>query len=208
MSFFLRLSVSKNKKIVTLCKKISRESNWKLQYIPQKPPNKGEKGIRPAVNKEALAALKSNKPNLCIRLIDAYFNFYSKNLHGHLIKAQASYSLNKNNEALHSLKKVLNKKNEKYQAEAVKLCKSIFAMEASELQQTISPKQAIEHYINELYKLNITPTYSTGINDILEKISPPGEQEAPPELREHYLNLKFNRELISFFGEKLAKRMS
>lgn len=206
LSIFLPLSTRKNKKIVSLCEEIAKESDWSLQHIPKKPPRKGEKGIRPIVNKEALSALKSNKPKLCIRLINAYLKFYSNNLHGQLIKAEASHSLHKNNEALKSLKKVLAKKNDKFQTKARDLCKSILAEEASELGKTIPPKQAVAHYFNELVKLKITPTYNTGLNDILEKISTPSEQEMPPELRKHYLNLKFNGELVHFFEKKLNKK--
>ena len=208
LSMLLPLSIRKNKKIVSLCEEIAKESNWNLQHMPKKAPSRGEKGIRPIVNKEALSALKSNKPKLCIRLINAYFRFYSNNLHGQLIKAEASHSLHKNNEALKSLKKVLAKKNNKFQAKASDLCKLIFAEEASELEKTIPPKQAIAHYFNELVKLDIAPTYSESLNSILEKFPSTGEQETLPELREHYLNLKFNRELVEFFEKKLNKRMS
>lgn len=208
LSIFLPLSIRKNKKIVSLCEEIAKESDWSLQHIPKKPPSKGEKGIRQIVNKEALSALKSNKPKLCIRLINTYFRFYSNNLHGQLIKAEASHSLHKNNKALKSVKKVLTKKNDKFQTKAFDLCKSIFAEEASELGKTIPPRQAVTHYFNELVKLEITPTYNTSLNDILEKISSPGEQETPPELRKHYLILKFNGELVRFFEKKLNKKMS
>ena len=207
LSIFLPLSIRKNKKIVSLCKEIAKESDWSLQHIPKKPPGKGEKGIRPIINKEALSALKSNKPKLCIRLINTYFRFYSNNTHGHLIKAEASHSLHKNNEALKSLKNILAQKNDKFQAEAFNLCKKIYACEASELEKTVPPKQAIEHYFNELVKIGITPTYNKGLNIILGKTSPAIEQEMHPELREHYLTLKFNRELVHFFEKKLSKRM-
>ena len=130
LSAFLRLSIGKNKKIVSLCNKIAQESNWILHHIPKKPPSKGEEGIRPKINKEALSALKSNKPKLCIRLINTYFKYYSNNLHGQLIKAEASHALHKNDEALKSLKKILAKKNNKFQDKALKLFKSIFSDES------------------------------------------------------------------------------
>ena len=79
--------------------------------MPKKSPGEGEEGIRPIINKEALSALKSNKPRLCIRLIDTYFKYYSNNLHGQLIKAEANCALRKNDEAMKSLKKILTKKN-------------------------------------------------------------------------------------------------
>ena len=204
---FLRLSIGKNKKIASLCKKIAKESNWKLQHMPKKSPGKGEEGIRPIINKEALSALKSNKPRLCIRLIDTYFKYYSNNLHGQLIKEEANCALRKNDEAMKSLKKILTKKNNKYQPKAFKLCKSIFAEEASELEKTIPPEQAFEHYFSQLVKLNIAPTYNEGLNNILEKISPTGEQEILPELREHFLTLKFNTEAIRLYEKKLNKKL-
>ena len=207
LSAFLRLSIGKNKKIASLCKKIAEESNWKLQHMPKKSPGKGEKGIRPIINKEALSALKSNKPRLCIRLIDTYFRYYSNNLHGHLIKAEASHTLHRNDEALKSLKRILAKKNNKFQDKALSLFKSIFAEEASELEleKAISPKQAIEHYFNQLVKLKIAPTYNDDLKDILEKIAPT-EEQATPELQEHSLILKFNTEIVRLFGEKLNKK--
>ena len=207
LSTFLRLSTGKNKKIASLCEKIAEESNWKLQHMSKKSPGEGEEGIRPIINKEALSALKSNKPRLCIRLIDIYFKYYSNNLHGQLIKAEASHALHRNDEALKSLKRILAKKNNKFQDKAFSLCKSIFAEEASELEleKAIPPKQAIEHYFNQLVKLKIAPTYNEGLNNILEKIAPI-EEQVTPELQEHNLILKFNTEIVRLFGEKLNKR--
>ena len=204
-----RLSIRKNKKIASLCKKIAEESNWKLQHMPKKSPGEGEKVIRPIINKEALSALKSKKPRLCIRLIDTYFRYYSNNLHGHLIKAEASHTLHRNDEAVKSLKRILTKKNNKFQDQALSLFKSIFAEEASELEleKAISPKQAIEHYFNQLVKLKITPTYNKGLNNILKKIAPT-EEQATPELQEHNLILKFNTEVVHLFEKKLNKRLS
>ena len=176
--------------------------------MPKKPPGKGEKGIRPMINKEALSALKSNKPRLCIRLIDTYFRYYSNNLHGLLIRAEASHALHKNDEALKSLKKILTEKNNKYQVKAFRLCKSIFAEQATELGNTISATKAIEHYFDQLVRLNITPTYNEGLNDILEKIAPTNEQETLPELQEHQLILKFNTEAVRLFEKKLNKKLS
>lgn len=207
LSIFLPLSIRKNKKIVSLCNEIAKDSNWNLQHIPKKPPSKGEKGIRPTVNKEALSALKSNKPKLCIRLINAYFKFYSNNLHGLLIKAEANHSLNKNNEALKSLKTILAQKDSKFKAKASSLCKTIFAKEALNLHKTSPARQAIEYYFNELVKLNITPKYNEGLNEILDKISSSDEQATPPELRQHYLILKFNTEVAFLFEKKLSKRI-
>ena len=191
-----------------LREEIAKESDWSLQHIPKKPPSKGEKGIRPIVNKEALSALKSNKPKLCIRLINTYFRFYSNNLHGQLIKAEANHSLHKNNEALKNLKKVLAKKSDKFQTKACDLCKSIFAEEASKLGKTIPPAQAIEYYFNQLVKINIAPTYDKGLNNILEKIDPVNERTIAPELQEHNLILKFNTEVVHLCEKKLNKRMS
>ena len=207
LSTFLRLSTGKNKKIASLCEKIAEESNWKLQHMSKKSPGEGEEGIRPIINKEALSALKSKKPRLCIRLIDIYFKYYSNNLHGQLIKAEASHALHRNDEALKSLKRILAIKNNKFQDKAFSLCKSIFAEEASELEleKAIPPKQAIEHYFNQLVKLKIAPTYNEGLNNILEKIAPI-EEQVTPELQEHNLILKFNTEIVRLFGEKLNKR--
>ena len=207
LSTFLRLSTGKNKKIASLCEKIAEESNWRLQHIHKKP-GKGEKGIRPIINKEALSALKSKKPRLCIRLIDTYFRYYSNNLHGQLIKAEASHVLHRNDEALKSLKRILAKKNNKFQDKAFSLFKLILAEEASELEleKAIPPKQAIEHYFNQLVKLKIAPTYNEGLKDILEKIAPT-EEEATPELQEHKLILKFNTEVARLFEKKLNKRL-
>ena len=173
----------------------------------KKSPGKGEKGIRPIINKEALSALKSKRPRLCIRLIDTYFRYYSNNLHGQLIKAEASHALHKNDEALKSLKRILAKKNNKFQDKASSLCKSIFAEEALELEleKSIPPKQAIEHYINQLLKHNIAPTYNEGLNDILEKIAPT-EEQVIPELQGHNLIIKFNTEIVGLFEEKLNKK--
>ena len=207
LSTFLRLSIGKNKKIISLCKKIAEESNWRLQHMHKKP-GKGEKGIRPIINKEALSALKSKKPRLCIRLIDTYFRYYSNNLHGQLIKAEASHVLHRNDEALKSLKRILAKKNNKFQDKAFSLFKLILAEEASELEleKAIPPKQAIEHYFNQLIKLKIAPTYNEGLKDILEKITPT-EEEATPELQEYKLILKFNTEVAHLFEKKLNKRL-
>ena len=191
-----------------LCEKIAEESNWRLQHISKKPPGKGEKGIRPIINKEALSALKAKKPRLCIRLIDTYFRYYSKNLHGQLIKAEASHALHRNDEALKSLKRILAKKNNKFQDKAFSLFKLILAEEASELEleKAIPPKQAIEHYFHQLVKFKIAPTYNAGLKDILEKIAPT-EEEATPELQEHKLMLKFNTEVAHLFEKKLNKRL-
>ena len=206
LSTVLRLSTGKNKKIASLCEKIAEESNWKLQHISKKSPGKGEKGIRPIINKEALSALKSKKPRLCIKLIDTYFRYYSNNLHGQLIKAEASHALHLNDEALKSLKRILAKKNSKFQDKAFSLFKLILAEEASELEKAIPPKQAIEYYFNQLVKLKIAPTYNEGLKDILEKIAPT-EEEATPELQEHKLILKFNTEVAHLFEKKLNKRL-
>tara|TARA_Y100001933_G_scaffold202634_1_gene204554 strand:- start:380 stop:1069 length:690 start_codon:yes stop_codon:yes gene_type:complete len=206
LSTFLRLFTGKNNKIASLCEKIAEESNWKLQHISKKSPGKGEKGIRPIINKEALSALKSKKPRLCIKLIDTYFRYYSNNLHGQLIKAEASHALHRNDEALKSLKKILAKKNNKFQDKVFSLFKLILAEEALELEKAIPPKQAIEYYFNQLVKLKIAPTYNEGLKDILEKIAPT-EEEATPELQEHKLILKFNTEVAHLFEKKLNKRL-
>ena len=206
LSTFLLLFTGKNNKIASLCEKIAEESNWKLQHISKKSPGKGEKGIRPIINKEALSALKSKKPRLCIKLIDTYFRYYSNNLHGQLIKAEASHALHRNDEALKSLKKILAKKNNKFQDKVFSLFKLILAEEASELEKAIPPKQAIEYYFNQLVKLKIAPTYNEGLKDILEKIAPT-EEEATPELQEHKLILKFNTEVAHLFEKKLNKRL-
>ena len=134
-----------------------------------------------------------------------YFKYYSNNLHGRLIRAEASRALHRNDDALKSLKKILTKKNNKFHAKAVQLCKSIFAEKASELEKTISPTQAIEYYFNHLIKLNIAPTYDKGLNKILENIGPANEQAILPELQEHNLILKFNKEVVHLFEKKLNK---
>ena len=208
LSLLPPLSSRKNEQIILLCKKIAKESNWNLQHIPQTPLGKGEKAIRPILNKEALSALKSNKPKLCVRLISTYFKFYSKNLLGHLIKAEANHYLNHNDEALKSLKAILTHKSNKFQRKASVLCKSIFAEKAAKLLEITPPKEAINYYFSELIKLNIIPTYNESLNDILEQINCTEELPESPDFRQLHLNLRFDAEVIHFLENKLSKKFS
>ena len=186
-----------------MCKDIAEESNWELQFLLEEATEKGEKWIRPTLNKEALCALQANKPKLCIRLINTYFCHYSNNLHANLIKAQANHSLQKNQEALKSLKILVAQKESKYYSKASELCKSIIAEEASKTFQSTSPDNAIQHYIVELLKLRIPPTYHVQLDGILEKVDSTIELSTYSELRRHELHLRFNTQLLHFFEEKL-----
>ena len=203
ISFLRSLTTNKSEKIISLCKDIAEESNWKLRFLPEEAPKKGEKWIRPILNKEAISALQANKPKLCIRLINAYFCHYSNNLHANLIKAQANHSLQKNQEALKSLKILAAQQESKYYSKASELCKAIIAEEASKTSQSTSPENAVKHYIVELLKLRIPPTYHIKLDEILEKIESTIELSTYPRLKRYELNLRFNTQLLHFFEEKL-----
>ena len=203
ISFLRSLTTNKSKKIISLCKDIAEDSNWELRFLLEEAPKKSEKWIRPILNKEALCALQSNKPKLCIRLINAYFCHYSNNSHANLIKAQANYSLQKNQEALKSLKILAAQQESKYYSKASELCKVIIAEEASKISQDTSPENAVKHYIVELLKLRIPPTYHVQLDGILEKVDSTIELSTYSELRRHELHLRFNTQLLHFFEEKL-----
>jgi len=205
LSYF---TTTKSDKLLSQCKEIAENSNWKLESLLKKPSEKGEQGIRPLLNKEASAAFKAKKPKLCIRLINAYFSHYSNNLQAELLKAEANYSLNKKDEALAGLKNLSSQKNSKYHNKAAALCKKIIADKATELLKNKSPEDAISFYANELLKLEITPTYNENLREILQKIESPIELSAYTELQQHELNLRFSSQLMTIFEKEANKKVS
>ena len=66
-----------------------------------------------------------------------------------------------------------------------------------------SPEQAITHYFEELYKLNINPEHNNRLDTILEKLDFSPQLFSYPELRQHELKLRFNSKLTSFLEQKL-----
>jgi len=206
-TFFSSLTASKSDRLLGQCKEIAENSNWKLESLPEKPPEKGEQGIRPLLNKEASAAFKAKKPKLCIRFINAYFSHYSNNLQAELLKAEANYSLNKKAEALAGLKNLTRQKNSKYHSKSLDLFKKIIADKATELLKNKSPEDAISFYANELLKLEITPTYNENLREILLKLESPIELSANTELQQHELNLRFSSQLISILEKKTNKKV-
>ena len=208
LSLFQSLTRSKTEKLLIKCKQIAHDSNWKLESLTKKPSEKGEKGIRPLLNKEALTALKSNRPKLCIRLINAYFSYYSSNLHAELLKAEANYSLNKKEEALKGLKIFSTQKDNKFYQKASTLCQKIIAEKANATCKNANPEEAIKFYVSELSTLNITPTYHEGLGEILSKLEPMDELSIYPELQKHELRLRFNSVLINILEKKMQQKYS
>ena len=207
-TFLSHFTTAKSDRLLSQCKEIAENSNWKLELLRQKPSEKGEQGIRPLLNKEASAAFKAKKPKLCIRLINAYFSHFSNNLQAELLKAEANYSLNKKDEALAGLKNLSSQKNSKYHNKAAALCKKIIADNATELLRDKSPEDAISFYANELLKLEITPTYNENLREILQKIESPIELSAYTELQQHELNLRFSNQLMTIFEKEANKKVS
>ena len=205
-TFLSSLKATKSDRLLSQCKEIADNSNWKLKSLLEKPPEEGEQGIRPLLNKEASAAFKANKPKLCIRLINAYFSHYSNNLQAELLKAEANYSLNKKDEALTGLKKLSSQKKSKYRNKASTLSKKIIADKATELLKNKSPEDAIVFYAKELLSLGITPTYNENLREILQQIESPIEISAYTELQQHELNLRFSNQLITILEKKANKK--
>ena len=205
-TFLSSLKATKSDRLLSQCKEIADNSNWKLESLLEKPSEEGEQGIRPLLNKEASAAFKANKPKLCIRLINAYFSHYSNNLQAELLKAEANYSLNKKDEALTGLKKLSSQKKSKYRNKASTLSKKIIADKATELLKNKSPEDAIVFYAKKLLSLGITPTYNENLREILQQIESPIEISAYTELQRHELNLRFSNQLITILEKKANKK--
>ena len=206
-TFLSSFTTTKSDRLLSQCREIAENSNWKLESLLKKPSEKGEQGIRPLFNKEASAALKAKKPKLCIRLINAYFSHYSNNLQAELLKAEANYSLNKKDEALAGLKNLISQQNSKYHNKASVLRNKIIADKATELLKNKSPEDAISFYANELLALGITPTYNENLREILEKTDSLIELSAYAELQEHELNLRFSSQLIAILEKKTNKKL-
>ena len=207
-TFLSSFTTTKSDRLLSQCKEIAENSNWKLESLLKKPSEKGEQGIRPLLNKEASAAFKAKKPKLCIRLINAYFSHYSNNLQAELLKAEANYSLNKKDEALTGLKNLSSLKNSKYHSKASTLCKKIIAEKATELLKNKSPEDAISFYVNELLALGITPTYNENLREILQKIEATIELSEYAELQHHELNLRYNSQLMTILEKEANKKYS
>ena len=203
LSLLRKLTRSKAAKLIQHCKRIAKDSNWKLKHLCKNETVKDEKTIRKLLNKEAIAALQAKKPRLSIRLVNAYFDYYSDNLHAELIKAQANDSLGKNEEALNGLKTFSNQKSSRLYPTACNLCRGIITKQAKEISLKSPPEQAITHYFEELYKLKINPEHNNRLDTILEKLDFSPQLSSYPELRQHELKLRFNSKLTSFLEQKL-----
>ena len=203
LSLFQSLTRSKTEKLLLKCKQIANDSNWKLESLTNKPSEKGEKGIRPLLNKEALAALKSGRPKLCIRLINAYFSHYSSNLHAELLKAEANYFLNKKEEALKGLNTFSTQKDNKFYQKASTLFQKIIADKSNAICKNANPEEAIKYYISELSASNFDPTYHEDLGEILSKLEPMDKLSAYPELQKHELRLRFETQLINILEKKM-----
>ena len=202
--WFLRgLTRSKSTKLIQRCKRITKESNWKLKHLRKTETIKDNKTVRQLIIKEALAALRAKKPRLCIRLVDAYFAYYSDNLQADLIKAQANDSLGKSEEALSGLRTFSSHRTSKLYPKACRLSRKIIAGQAKKIATVSSPEQAITHYFEELYKLKINPEHNNRLDTILEKLDFSPQLSSYPELRQHELKLRFNSKLTSFLEQKL-----
>ena len=206
LSLLRRLTRSKAAKLIQHCKRIAKDSNWKFKHLCKNETIKDEKTIRKLLNKEAIAALHAKKPRLSIRLVNAYFNYYSDNLHAELIKAQANYSLGKNEEALNGLKTFSNHKSSRLYPTACNLSRVIITKQAKEISLKSPPEQAITHYFEELYKLKINPEYNERLDAILGKLDFSTQLSSYPELRQHELKLRFNSNLTSFLEQKLLEK--
>ena len=206
LSLLRRLTRSKPEKLIQSCKRIAKDSGWKLKYLRETETIKDNKTIRKLINEEAIAALHANKPRLSIRLANAYFEYYSDNLHADLIKAQANDSLGKNEEALNGLKTFSNHKTSKLYPKACDLIRVIIAKQAKEISLNSSPDQAIKHFFEELYKLRINPEYNKHLDTILGKLNFSTQLSPYPELRQYELKLRFNSNLTSFLEQKLLAK--
>ena len=206
LSLLRKLTRSKAAKLIQHCKRIAKDSNWKLKHLCKNETVKDEKTIRKLLNKEAIAALQAKKPRLSIRLVNAYFDYYPDNLHAELIKAQANDSLGKNEEALNGLKTFSNHKSSRQYTTACNLSRRIITKQAKEISLKSPPEQAITHYFEELYKLKINPEYNERLDAILGKLDFSTQLSSYPELRQHELKLRFNSKLIAFLEQKLLEK--
>ena len=202
-SFLRGLTQSKPAKLIQRCKRITKESNWKLKHLRKTETIKDDKTVRQLINKEAMAALRAKKPRLCIRLIDAYFAYYSDNLQADLIKAQANDSLGKSEEALNGLRTFSSHRTSKLYPKACRLSRKIIAEQAKKIATESSPEQAITHYLEELYQLKVNPEHNKRLDTILERLESSSELSSYPELRQHELKLRFNSKLTAFLEQKL-----
>jgi len=203
LSFLRGLTRSKQAKLIQRCKRITKESNWKTKHLRKAETIKDNKTVRQLINKEAMAALRAKKPRLCIRLVNAYFAYYSDNLQADLIKAQANDLLGKSEEALNGLRIFSDHKTSKFYPKARRLSRKIITKQAVQIATELSPEQAIAHYIEELYKLKINPEYNKFLDTILEKLESSYEFSSYSELRQHELKLRFNSKLTAFLEQKL-----
>ena len=203
LSFLRGLTRSKPAKLIERCKRISEDSNWKPKHLHKTGTIKGKKAVRQLINKEAMAALRAKKPRLSIRLVNAYFAYYSDNLQADLIKAQANDSLGKSMEALNSLETFSKHKTSNLYPKACRLSRKIIAEQAKKIATESSPEQAITHYLEALYQLKVNPEHNKRLDAILEKLEFSPELSSYPELRQHELKLRFNSKLIDFLEKKL-----
>ena len=77
---------------------------------------------------------------------------------------------------------------------------------AKRISSSQSPQKAITFYIKEHFKHHFTPSITKGIKSILEQIEPQDEDFYDPDLRQHQLQLQFNRLLIEHFETQLRER--
>ena len=206
LSLLRGLSKSKPAKLIQRCKQIAQDSDWELKHLCKTETIKDNKTIRKLINEEAIAALNAKKPRLSIRLLNAYFDYYSDNLHAHLIKAQANDSLGKNEDALNGLKTFSNHKTSKLYPKACQLSREIIIKRTKAISLKSSPEQAITHYFEEFYKLKINPEYNKFLDIILGKLDLSTQLSSYPELRQHELKLRFNTNLTSFLEQKLLEK--
>ena len=120
------------------------------QTPPQNRNDQGQQNRQTTDQQRGHGGPARQEARLCIRLVDAYFAYYSDNLQADLIKAQANDSLGKSEEALNGLRTFSSHRTSKLYPKACRLSRKIIAEQAKKIATESSPEQAITHYLEEL----------------------------------------------------------
>lgn len=195
-------------RLIRHCKAITEDHRWLNQHLPESTSQETTSNPKQLVIDEAKAALKSEKLELCLELLEASFLYYTNNRQGLLLQAEALYQAEDIETSFQILKKLATTKDDKYARKA----KAIWSSKLTEKAKTIclqeSPTQAIIYYIEQHLTAELNPEYNQELDDILLEASSSKESSSDPELRRHQLRLKFNNIFIDHLEAKLMAQSS
>jgi len=183
----------------------ARKLKVDTEFIPDAQIIDARSGIKSLIYKAALNALPKN-PEATINFLDVILDFIPKDGASLLLKGEALFTLKKANKAIQLWAIVAQSNNEKNAQEASKKISKFLARRARKISASQSPQQAITFYIEEHFKLHLTPNPAPQLIHIFKQIDPSNVNFFDPELRQHQLQVEFNTFLIEYLETQLRKQ--